>query len=75
MIKGYGNVRRRTMNAFSRFLDNIIIPLAEFEQKNRRSFNLTLEIGEQTLKLISTSTDGIDKAEKLAGDVLQGKAA
>jgi hypothetical protein len=34
-----------------------------------------LEIGEQTLKLISTSTDGIDKAEKLAGDVLQGKAA
>jgi indolepyruvate ferredoxin oxidoreductase beta subunit len=75
MIKGYGNVRRRTMNAFHRFLDNIIIPLAEFDQKNRRSFSLTLEVGEQSLKLISTSTDGIDKAEKLAGDILQGKAA
>ncbi|MGH7808043.1 MAG: indolepyruvate oxidoreductase subunit beta family protein, partial [Thermodesulfobacteriota bacterium] len=75
MIKGYGNVRRRTMNAFHRFLDNIIIPLAEFDQKNRRSFSLTLEVGEQSLKLISTSTDGIDKAEKLASDILQGKAA
>ncbi len=75
MIKGYGDVRRRSMNAFTRFLENIVAPLSEHEQKNRKGFNLTLEIGEESLKLISQSTDGIDKAEKLAREVLQGKAA
>jgi hypothetical protein len=74
MIKGYGKVRRRTMGAFNRFLDNIITPLVEFERKNRKGFNLTLEIGEKSLKLVATSTDGIDKAEKLTEDVLQGRA-
>lgn len=75
MIKGYGDVRRRSMNAFARFLENIVAPLSEHEQKNRKGFSLTLEIGEESLKLISQSTDGIDKAEKLASEALQGKAA
>jgi hypothetical protein len=76
MIKGYGDVRRRTMNAFSRFIDNIITPLAEFEKKKNKNFDLTLEIGEKSLKLISGATvDGIDNAEKMADDVLRGKAA
>ncbi len=75
IIKGYGNVRRRTMAAFSRFLDNIIDPLVEFEKKNRKSFSLTLEIGEKSLNLIAASTDGIDKAEKMARDILLGKLA
>jgi indolepyruvate ferredoxin oxidoreductase beta subunit len=75
MIKGYGKVRRRTMNDFSRFFDNIVTPLVEFERKNRKGFNLTLEIGEKSLKLIAASTDGIDKAERLARDILHEKAA
>jgi indolepyruvate ferredoxin oxidoreductase beta subunit len=75
MIKGYGKVRRRTMDAFSRFLDNIVNPLVDFEKNNRKGFSLTLEVGEKSLKLIATSTDGIDKAEKLVSDVLQGKTA
>ncbi|HSE83652.1 MAG TPA: indolepyruvate oxidoreductase subunit beta family protein [Thermodesulfobacteriota bacterium] len=76
MIKGYGDVRRRTMNAFNRFLDNIITPLAEFEKKKNKNFDLTLEIGDKSLKLIAGATvDGIDNAEKMANDVLQGRAA
>jgi hypothetical protein len=75
MVKGYGKVRRRTMDAFSRFLDNVITPLVEFEKKNRKSFSLTLEIGEKSLSLIAASTDGIDKAEELARGILQEKAA
>ncbi|HEX3034257.1 MAG TPA: indolepyruvate oxidoreductase subunit beta family protein [Thermodesulfobacteriota bacterium] len=76
MIKGYGDVRRRTMNAFSRFLDNIITPLSEFERKKKKNFDLTLEIGEKSLKLIAGATvDGIDNAEKMANDVLRGRAA
>jgi indolepyruvate ferredoxin oxidoreductase beta subunit len=75
MIKGYGRVRRRTMDAFNRFSDNIIAPLVEFEKKTRKGFNITLDIGEKSLNLISTSTEGIDQAEKLAQDVMQGRAA
>ncbi|HEY7535043.1 MAG TPA: indolepyruvate oxidoreductase subunit beta family protein [Thermodesulfobacteriota bacterium] len=76
MIKGYGRVRRRTMDAFNRFLDNVITPLTEFEKKSRKGFHLTLDVGEKSLKLISTSTtDAITQAERLARDVMQGKAA
>ncbi len=75
MIKGYGKVRRRTMDAFGRFLDNVITPLVEFEKKNRKGFSLTLEIGEKSLNLIAASIDGIDKAEGLTKDLLREKAA
>ncbi len=76
MIKGYGKVRRRTMKAFLRYLDNVIFPLAEFEKSRRKNYDITLEIGEEALKLISgESVDGIDKAEKLAQEVLEDRAA
>ena len=75
LIKGYGNVRRRTVDSFNRFLDNIIIPLAELENETGDGFKLTLEYGEVSFKLISTSTDGIEKAEKLVKEVLKKKAA
>lgn len=76
MVKGYGKVRRRTMSTFVRFIDNVISPLAEFEKNKRKNFDVTLEIGEEALKIISgESVDGIDKAEKLARNVLEQKAA
>jgi hypothetical protein len=76
VIKGYGDVRRRTSNAFGRFIDNIITPLADYEMRKKKNFDLTLEIGEEALKLIAgASVDGIDKAEKLADDILSGRAA
>ena len=76
MVKGYGKVRRRSMDAFYRFLDNIISPLSEFEKKNRKNFDITLEIGHEAYGLITgESVEGIDKAEKLASDVLKQRAA
>ncbi len=76
MVKGYGRVRRRTMDAFYRYLDNIIGPLAEYENNNRKSYDITLEIGREACSLISgESVDGIDKAEKLAQDILGKRAA
>lgn len=76
MVKGYGKVRRRTTNAFVRFIDNVISPLAEFEKNKRKNFDVTLEIGEEALKMISgESVNGIDKAEKMARDVLEQRAA
>jgi len=75
IIKGYGDVRRRTMDSFNRLLDNIINPLSEFEKKSGNSFDLTIDTGEKSLKLISDSTDGIDKAVELVNKVLKRKAA
>ncbi|MCI0453420.1 MAG: indolepyruvate oxidoreductase subunit beta family protein [Candidatus Dadabacteria bacterium] len=75
MVKGYGRVRRKTMDAFNRFLDNVIKPLVEFERKTRKGYHLTLDVGEKSLKLISSSTEEINKAERLAQEVMQGKAA
>lgn len=76
MVKGYGKVRRRTMDAFYRFIDNIIFPLSEFERDNRKNYDITLEIGQEAIKLISgESVDGIVQAEKLARDVLERRAA
>jgi indolepyruvate ferredoxin oxidoreductase beta subunit len=76
MVKGYGKVRRRTMNAFTRFIDNVISPIAEFEKSKRKNYDITLEIGEEALKLISgESVNGIDKAEKMAREVLERRAA
>ena len=75
MVKGYGKVRRRTMDAFFRFLDNIIFPLSEYESDNRKNFDITLEIGQQAYDLITgESIEGIDKAEKLAQDILEQRA-
>ncbi len=75
MVKGYGKVRRRTMDAFYRYIDNIIAPLAEYESNNRKSYDTTLEIGQEAYNLIvGESVDGIDQAEKLAQDIL-GKRA
>jgi indolepyruvate ferredoxin oxidoreductase beta subunit len=76
MVKGYGRVRRRTMDAFYRFLDNVISPLADYEKNSRKSFDITLEIGQEAYTLISgESVDGIDRAEKLAQDILKKRAA
>ena len=76
IVKGYGKVRRRTMDAFYRFIDNIVFPLTEFERDKRKNFDITLEIGEESIKLIAgESVDGIGQAEKLARDVLERRAA
>ncbi|MFI5322437.1 MAG: indolepyruvate oxidoreductase subunit beta family protein [Thermodesulfobacteriota bacterium] len=76
MVKGYGKVRRRTMDSFLRFIKNVVSPIAEFEKTKRKNFDITLEIGEEALKIISgESVNGIDKAEKLAQAVLEQRAA
>ena len=76
MVKGYGKVRRRTIKAFYRFMDNIVFPLSEFERNKRKNYDITIEVAEEALKLISgESVEGIDKAEKLAREILEQRAA
>lgn len=75
MVKGYGRIRRRTLLCLERYLENIIDPLADFEKAMGDAFNRTIEVGETSLNLISASTDGIERAEKLANSTLKKKAA
>jgi len=76
IVKGYGKVRRRTLRAFERFLDNIITPLAEYDSRQGAGFRNTLMLGEEALALISSSSiEGIDQAELKANEILKGKAA
>jgi len=76
MVKGYGKVRRRTIKAFYRFIDNIVFPLSEFERNKRKNYDITIEVAEEALKLISgESVEGIDKAERLAREILEQRAA
>lgn len=74
IIKGYGDIRRRTMKTFIRYLDNIIAPLVQFEV-NKKDLKKILETATKGLELISESTDGIEKAEKFTRDFLKHKAA
>jgi len=75
IIKGYGNVRRRSIRDFNRFLDNIIGPIAKIDESEKKGFKLSQEIGEQSLQQILLSPDGIDKAENFAGSIIKDKAA
>lgn len=67
IIKGYGKVRRRTINTFHRFLDNVVCKLYNYESSNNSAFKLTKDISKSALELISETEDGIEKAEELVG--------
>ena len=76
LIKGYGNVRRRTMGEFVALLEEIITPLAEHDQQNDATFKTTLEIGQKTMALLSSETpDVIEQARELTKNALKSKAA
>lgn len=65
IIKGYGRVRRRTMESFRRLIKNVVEESFDMEKKNMDGFSKTSEVLNQSLELISQSEDGIDKAEGL----------
>ncbi len=75
MIKGYGRIRRRTIDAFLRFIDNIMVPITELDKSTTGEYTRSVQIGERSLKLISESTEGIDQAETIVQDELERKAA
>lgn len=60
IIKGYGKVRRRTINTFHRSLENIV-------DKSYESVSMeeSKKIVSDSLNLISQDENGIDKAEQL----------
>lgn len=60
IIKGYGKVRRRTVNTFNSFLKDIVDGAC-----NSRDLNETKKIVEKSIELLSGDESGIEDAKKL----------
>ena len=62
VVKGYGNVRRRTLRQFAQVLREIVAPLAEAEIHQRNGFRVTREAAERARTLLLAQPDGLDPA-------------
>jgi len=71
IIKGYGRVRRRTTDTFSRLINNVITKLYDNELEKVNGFKKTKEIFTESIELISSNENAIYEVEKLAEEALQ----
>ncbi|MEK7204001.1 MAG: indolepyruvate oxidoreductase subunit beta family protein, partial [candidate division NC10 bacterium] len=62
VVKGYGNVRRRTLRQFAQVLREIVAPLAEAEVHKRNGFSVTREAVERARTLLLAQPEGLDPA-------------
>jgi indolepyruvate ferredoxin oxidoreductase beta subunit len=62
VVKGYGNVRRRTLRHFTRVLREVVTPLADAELHQRNGFPVTREAVERARTLLLAHPDGIESA-------------
>ncbi|MGE5848551.1 MAG: indolepyruvate oxidoreductase subunit beta family protein [Candidatus Methylomirabilota bacterium] len=71
VVKGYGNVRRRTLRHFTRVLREIVTSLAEAELHRRNGFPVTREAVERARTLLLAQPDGIESALAAVPALLQ----
>jgi len=62
VVKGYGNVRRRTMRDFTRVLREIVAPLVDAELHRRNGFPVTREAVEGARRLLLAQPGGLEPA-------------
>lgn len=72
IIKGYGRVRRRTIDTFMRFLDIVVSRLFSSSSAGKHGYSFVVSKGYEALEFISQSEDGIKKAEDLVLNHLEG---
>ncbi len=72
VVKGYGNVRRRTLRQFAQVLREIVAPLAEAEVHQRNGFPATREAVERARTLLLAQPDGLDPALAAVPSLLEG---
>ena len=64
LIKGYGDVRTRTVDVFCRYIDNIIWPISMILTKDEQKDKSHLNFAENCLDLINLNNEEIDQFEK-----------
>jgi indolepyruvate ferredoxin oxidoreductase beta subunit len=70
VVKGYGDVRRRTLRAFHRLLDEVLAPLADLDRQNGRGYELSRHALERGRRLILADPRGIEPAVALAREIV-----
>ncbi len=71
LVKGYGEVRRRTLRSFHRLLDEVLAPVAELDRENGQAFELTRQVLERGRRLILADPKGIEPAVALAREIVR----
>jgi len=64
LIKGYGDVRRKTVDVYCRYIDNIIWPISMNLIKDLQINQQLLSYGDQCLESIMTDSEEIVKYKK-----------
>ncbi len=62
VVKGYGNVRRRTLRHFGQVLREIVTPLAEAEFNTRNAYPVTRDAVERARILLLSQPDSLEPA-------------
>ncbi len=70
VVKGYGDVRRRTLRSFHRLLDEVLAPVADVDRRNGQTYALSRQVLERGRRLILADPHGIEPAVALARDIL-----
>ncbi len=71
VVKGYGNVRRRTLRHFIRVLRDMLKPLAEAELHQRNGFPVTREAVERARTMLLAQPDTLEPALAAVPALLQ----
>lgn len=71
VVRGYGNVRRRTFETVRRFINHVIRPVMSLPGEAEQGYRLTRRVGEVAKKIILADDNGIDLAETLAQRVAE----
>jgi len=70
VVKGYGEVRRRTLQSFHRLLDEVLAPVADVDRRNGQAYALSRLVLERGRRLILADPKGIEPAVALARDIV-----
>ncbi len=64
LVKGYGDVRRKTVDVFLRFIDNIIWPISMNLKDDRQQNEYLLQFATKCLDSVSLDSEKIGEFEK-----------
>ena len=70
VVKGYGDVRRRTLRSFHRLLDEVLAPVADLDRRNGQTYELSRQVLARGRRLILADPQGIEPAVALARDLV-----
>ena len=70
VVKGYGDVRRRTLRSFHRLLDEVLAPVAELDRQNGQTYELSRQVLERGRRLLLADPKGIEPAVALAREIV-----